>query len=190
MAQHNSTLQTEQNRIFGAGLQDVGIIKSIIKKPFVKTEDNGIKMQPQTHHRMAEYFRTQREISQIIIKDQWVEVLDGIEDYSHLVVLYWAHKIPEKNRSLKQVRPMGRKDFSKVGIYCTLSPVRPNPILMAVVQLKGKQGNTLEVTGLDAVDGSPLLDIKPYVKEFYPQQETFIPEWMKTILRKIDELKN
>lgn len=82
---------------------------------------------------------------------------------------------------------MGRECFSKVGIFATCSPARPNPILMTVVRLHGIRGNVLEVTGLDAVDGSPVVDIKPYVRNFYPEDKISIPEWMQQIHKEFEE---
>ena len=80
---------------------------------------------------------------------------------------------------------MGREDISKRGIFCTCSPARPNPVLMTVVRLKGRKGKVLEVLGLDAVDGSPVVDIKPYVKDFYPQASVCIPEWMQQLQEEV-----
>jgi len=82
---------------------------------------------------------------------------------------------------------MGRKEFPLVGIFSTCSPARPNPVLTTVVRLCGRKGNTLTVTGLDAVDGSPVVDIKPYVKDFYPQDRVLIPEWMQRLQREVAE---
>ena len=93
--------------------------------------------------------------------------------------------MPEKSRLLTQVHPMGRKENPRVGIFATCSPARPNPVLMTVVRLHGRKENVLQVSGLDAVDESPVIDIKPYVKEFYPQQEIRVPEWMERICREM-----
>ena len=82
---------------------------------------------------------------------------------------------------------MGRQELPLSGIFCTCSPARPNPVLMTVVRLYGRRKNVLQVSGLDAVDGSPVIDIKPYVKELYPQEDVFIPEWMQRIMREVNE---
>jgi tRNA (adenine37-N6)-methyltransferase len=188
MKSSENTPQTGYNTDSGLVLQQVGIIKNKIKKPFLAAGKNGIKMQKKTDDAIAEYHKTRLDISEIIIHKKWIDILDGIEEYSHLVVLYWAHRVPEKSRSLNRIHPMGRKEFPLVGIFCTCSPARPNPVLMTVVRLCGRKKNVLEVTGLDAVDGSPVIDIKPYVKEFYPQKEVIIPEWMRRILREVDQV--
>lgn len=80
---------------------------------------------------------------------------------------------------------MGRIDIPQTGIFSTCSPARPNPVLTTVVRLKGRKGNVLEVSGLDAVDGSPVVDIKPYVKDFYPQEGVHIPEWMQQLQEEV-----
>ncbi len=168
-------------------LQPVGIIKSKIKAPFLLAGDDGINMQGDVADVRAELRKLDREIFEIVINADRVDLLDGVEDYSHLVVLYWAHKVPEKSRFLSRVHPMGRKEIPQVGIFSTCSPARPNPVLMTVVQLCGREGNVLQVTGLDAVDGSPVIDIKPYVKESYPQEQVRTPGWMESLLREADE---
>lgn len=173
----------------GLMLRPVGTIKNKIKKPFLAAEKDGIKMQRQTDNAIEEYHKTLLDVSEIIINKEWANILDGIEGYSHLMVLYWAHRVPEQSRSLSRVHPMGRKEFPLVGIFGTCSPVRPNPVLMTVVRLRARKENMLEVTGLDAVDGSPVVDIKPYVKEFYPQEEINVPEWMECILKELNEIR-
>ncbi|WP_449244883.1 tRNA (N6-threonylcarbamoyladenosine(37)-N6)-methyltransferase TrmO [Desulfobacca acetoxidans] len=167
-------------------LQPVGVIKSKIKEPFLAATDDGIKMQGEIDAVRKKIRQAQEEISDIIINPHLLDILDGIEQYSHLIVLYWAHKVPEQGRSLVKVHPMGRKEFSQVGIFCTCSPARPNPVLMCVVKLCGRQENVLQVTGLDAIDGSPVVDIKPYVRRFYPEEEILIPEWMQRLHQEID----
>jgi tRNA (adenine37-N6)-methyltransferase len=112
-------------------------------------------------------------------------ILDGIEAYSHLTIIFWAHLVPDERRSHFRGHPMGNKDFPMVGIFATRSPIRPNGILTTVVRLMGRQGNTLQVTGLDALDGSPVLDIKPYYPEVKPENMK-LPDWMKQINREFN----
>jgi tRNA-Thr(GGU) m(6)t(6)A37 methyltransferase TsaA len=119
-------------------------------------------------------------ISELIIDSSLEGTLDGIEDFSHIMVLYWAHlAIPRKN-TVTRVRPMGNKDFPLVGVFATQSPVRPNSILTTVVSLVERKDNILIVTGLDALDGSPILDIKPYYQDSQ-LSSVRIPAWMREI---------
>jgi tRNA (adenine37-N6)-methyltransferase len=170
----------------GMMLQPVGIIKSHIKEPFLAAQGDGIKMQGQFNAVREHIHEIRQQIAEIVIKEDLLDILDGIDQYSHIVVLYWAHKVPEQSRSLVKVRPMGRDEFPQVGIFCTCSPARPNPVLMSVVRLCGRQENVLQVMGLDAIDGSPVIDIKPYVKNLYPQEEVLTPDWMQRIMKEVD----
>lgn len=171
-------------------LRPVGIIKNGIKKPFLVAGGDGLKMQGDLEDALGKIDETPEEISNIIIDECLAGILDGIEEYSHLIILYWAHKVPEVGRLLTRVHPMGREDISQKGIFCTCSPARPNPVLTTVVRLKGRKGNVLEVFGLDAVDGSPVVDIKPYVKDFYPQEGVRIPEWMQQLQEEVSSVKS
>ena len=91
-----------------------------------------------------------------VFKD-YESALRDIEQCSHLIVLYWQDKA---NRSALQSRtPWGPEIH---GVFATRSPNRPNPIGFCVVELLGRNGRLLKVRGMDALDGSPLIDIKPY----------------------------
>ena len=162
-------------------LQPVGMVKNGVKEPSLVAGKGGLTLQGNHETILDRVRRTRDEISEIIIREDLDDLLTGIEEYSHLVVLYWAHAVPEEHRSLTQVHPMGRKDLPEVGIFSTCSPARPNSVLMTVVRLLRRRAHVLEVAGLDAIDGSPVLDIKPYVSEFYPREGVRIPAWMQQI---------
>lgn len=187
MAPPEKLPHSSNNAPFGMILRPVGIIRNKIQNPFLAAADDGIKMQGTIDVIRAEIREMRREISEIVINENLMDILDGIDQYSHLVVLYWAHKVPEQSRALVKVHPMGRKEFPRVGIFGTCSPARPNPVLLSVVRLCGRTENVLQVTGLDAIDGSPVVDIKPYVKNFYPQEEVLIPDWMQRIQEEVGE---
>jgi tRNA-Thr(GGU) m(6)t(6)A37 methyltransferase TsaA len=120
-------------------------------------------------------------VSELVIDNDLDGILDGIDEFSHILVLYWAHLGPAEKRSLTRVHPMGRQDFPLTGIFATQSPVRPNPILATVVKLEEHQGNILKVTGLDAMDGSPILDIKPYTGSLIVNETIKVPDWIRQI---------
>ncbi len=168
-------------------LRPVGTIKNKIKKPFLSAEDDGIKMKGDLDDVRRNIRKMHKEVSEIIINEELIETIEDIEKYSHITILYWANKVPEKSRLLTKVHPMGRKENPNVGIFSTCSPARPNPILVTVVKLHKREKNILYVSGLDAVNGSPVIDIKPFVKEFYPQDEIRIPEWMAKIIEENQE---
>lgn len=159
----------------------VGTVHNTIAEPSLVAGKDGLTMQENHSAIMDRVRRTETDVSQIMIRKDLEDILTGIGEYSHLVVLYWAHAVPGERRSLTRVHPMGRRDLPEVGIFSTCSPARPNPVLTTVVRLVRKKGNVLEVTGLDAIDGSPVIDIKPYVSEFYPREGIRTPGWMRQI---------
>ena len=166
-------------------VQPVGVIRNSIKYPSLKANDSGISMQGEREDVRVGVRESYRMLSDIVINKDVEDILDGIEEYSHIVVLYWAHMIPEESRLLTKVHPMGSRDIPATGIFSTCSPARPNPVLATVVRLCGRKENILQVSGLDAVDGSPVIDIKPYVREFYLREDVSIPEWMQRLCREM-----
>jgi len=162
-------------------LRPVGRVRNKVKEPILAAKDDDIELQEKVENMRAKIREIEEMVSEIIIDDSLAGLLDGVEEYSHLVVLYWAHHSPAKSRALTKVHPMGRRELPLKGIFSTCSPARPNPVLTTVVRLRERKGNILRVNGLDAVDGSPVIDIKPYVKEFYPQEDVSIAGWMQRI---------
>ena len=171
-------------------LKPVGVIRNTIAEPFLVAGDDGLSMKGELEESMKRVHKTDAEISRIILRDDLSGILDGIEEYSHIIVLYWAHKVQEKSRSLTKVHPMGRKDYPLLGIFSTCSPARPNPVLMTVARLEERKGNELFVSGLDAVDGSPVIDIKPFVRQFYPGEDVRIPDWMHRIQQEVAKARD
>jgi tRNA-Thr(GGU) m(6)t(6)A37 methyltransferase TsaA len=114
---------------------------------------------------------------------KYAEALDGIEEYSHIFVLYWMHKLDNSLRSTYKMHPRGREDLPLVGVLATRGKARPNPIGLTVVELVERRGNVLKVKGLDAYDGSPILDIKPY--DHYDIKEGIrVPDWWLMVSRR------
>lgn len=169
----------------GIILRPVGIIRNRIRDPFLIADQDGISMRGGLEANKDRIRSSEGAISEIILNEDVAGALDGIEEYSHLMVLYWGHRIPEESRLLTRVHPMGRKEIPAVGIFSTCSPARPNPVLMTAVRLHARRGNVLEVAGLDAVDGSPVIDIKPYVPEQVPKEGVRIPAWMEQLMREV-----
>ena len=167
-------------------LTPVGLVHSDIKTPVLMAKDSDLELQEQMeklreNHQMQRYL-----VSEIVIFPKWEELLDGIEGFSHILVLYWPHLIDPERRNLKKVHPMGRKDLPRQGIFATCSPARPNPILVSAVRLLERKGNTIKVEGLEAVDGSPIIDIKPYSKNYYGADNPTVPDWMAQIQRELE----
>jgi tRNA-Thr(GGU) m(6)t(6)A37 methyltransferase TsaA len=175
----------DNNRVDSIYLKPVGVVRSDIKRPVLTAKHGDLhsRCDARRHREDSE------QVSELVIDEGLAGsgILDGIEEYSHLVVLYWPHLGPPEGRSLMQGHPMGRKDFPQVGIFATCSPARPNPILMTTVRLVERRGNVLRVTGLDAVDGSPIIDIKPYVPVYHRVKDLRMPEWMLRIHREFND---
>lgn len=153
-------------------LRPVGAVKRSSDEPSVVASQDSL-------HGKERAAAKRSVVSKIRIDEAFTGILDGIEAFSHLLVLYWAHRVSEEARSLIKVHPMGRKDLPLVGIFATHSPVRPNPICATVVELLERNGDLLTVRGLDALDGSPIIDIKPYNPTSYPVGEVRIPRWLE-----------
>ena len=100
-------------------------------------------------------------ICRIEVSEPWVAGLDGIEAFERLEVLYWLH---QSRRDL--VRQSPGNDGATKGTFTIRSPVRPNPIGTSIVTLVSREGPALNVRGLDCVDGTPLLDLKPDRSQF------------------------
>lgn len=103
--------------------------------------------------------RLSEETSEIIVFEDYTDGLESIERYEYLLVLYWLDKA-ERDR-LKATPP---GDSKERGVFSIRSPARPNPIALCLVKILKIEGNSIFVKWLDALDGSPLLDIKPFVK--------------------------
>ena len=101
-------------------LRPVGIVRNKVKEPFLTAGDSDIKMKGEIDTVREEIRQSYQASSEIIINEDITDILDGIEDYSHLIVLYWAHKVPEQSRLLTQVHPMGRKEMPLTGIFPVL----------------------------------------------------------------------
>ncbi len=128
-------------------------------------------------------------VSKIVFNEEYSEALDGIEDFSHLFVLFLLHKTLENNRKTLKTHPCGRDDMPLVGLFATCTPHRPNPIGLTRVKLLGVQGNVITVQGLDAFDGTPVLDIKPF--DHYEKTSDFkIADWWKQIVKERKKKKS
>jgi tRNA-Thr(GGU) m(6)t(6)A37 methyltransferase TsaA len=120
--------------------------------------------------------RDKNVISKIVFREDLTEALEGVEEFSHLFVLFWLDKMSDEERKTMKVHPRGRADMTLLGIFATRTPHRPNPIGLTRVKLLKIEGNVLTVQGLDAYDGTPVLDIKPF--DSWDTTEDFkVPEW-------------
>jgi len=120
-------------------------------------------------------------VSKIVVDRKLVGGLEGLQDFSHIYVLFWLHEVPKGSRRLR-VHPRGRLDIKKVGIFASRSPHRPNPIGLTLVKLLSRKGRILTVKGLDAYNGTPVLDLKPHdSRDSVPRPR--VPLWCKKLER-------
>ena len=127
------------------------------------------------------HFEAESIISEIEIFPKFLRALDGIESFSHIVVVFWLHRIKNPERAILKVHPRQDMSLPLVGVFATRSPARFNPIGITTVKLIERDGNILKVSGLDAINGTPVLDIKPYLPEDISQAEITVPEWIKKL---------
>jgi len=117
-------------------------------------------------------------ISEVVIAPQLAEALDGIDGFSHVLIIFYLHQVDKDRRSLLKVHPENKEELPLVGVFATRSPVRPNPIGVTVVKLLECQENVLKVLGLDAYDGTPVLDVKPYLRRGDLIEGATMPDWL------------
>lgn len=107
--------------------------------------------------------------------------LPGLEEFSHAEILLHFDRLPERDDYSTPQPSRGRDDLPPVGVFCDRGPRRPNRIGATICRIVEVSGNTLTVRGLDAVSGSPVLDIKPVMRQFLPC-ETVQPEWVDRLM--------
>jgi tRNA-Thr(GGU) m(6)t(6)A37 methyltransferase TsaA len=117
--------------------------------------------------------------SHIVVDPAYSSALDGIEPFSHIMVIFWLDQVQAKERKVLKVHPRGDPELPLTGVFATRSPLRPNPIAVTEVRLLKREGNVLTVKGLDALDGTPVLDIKPYLPEPVSNSDILVPAWVK-----------
>jgi tRNA-Thr(GGU) m(6)t(6)A37 methyltransferase TsaA len=118
------------------------------------------------------------EEAKVRIFPQFCTGLKKIEDFSHLIILYWAHlRDNEKERQTLLVFPRRHEVNVEMGVFSSRSPSRPNPICLCVVELLHVGECILIVRGLDALEGSPIIDIKPYIPRADSIPNARVPEW-------------
>ncbi|RLB65133.1 MAG: tRNA (N6-threonylcarbamoyladenosine(37)-N6)-methyltransferase TrmO [Deltaproteobacteria bacterium] len=127
-------------------IKPIGLIHS----PYYSIED--MPIQPKGASKVEGY---------VIVDEQYIDGLQDIEGFSHIYLLYSFHKA---TRTELLVTPF--MDKQTRGVFATRSPLRPNHIGMSIVKLKSVEGNKVVVKGIDILDGTPLLDIKPYIEQF------------------------
>lgn len=110
------------------------------------------------------------------------EAFAGIGQFSHLEIIYHFDQVKEED-VMYAGHPRGNKNFPFTGIFAQRKKDRPNRIGLCTVELVAHKGNTITVKNLDAIDGTPVLDIKPVMKEFQPKGEIRQPQWATELMK-------
>lgn len=111
------------------------------------------------------------------------EALLEIESFSHAEIIFHFHLVEDAKVETGSRHPRNNKDWPKVGILSQRGKNRPNRLGITIVKILRRDGRNLHVQGLDAVDGTPILDIKPVMREFLPKGEIRQPEWATELMK-------
>jgi tRNA (adenine37-N6)-methyltransferase len=125
------------------------------------------------------------EVSSTIVLDEQrfgADSLRGLDAFSHVEVVYLFHRVEPASFETRARRPRGNPDWPEVGIFAQRAKRRPNRIGVSTCALVGIEGLTLTVRGLDAIDGTPVLDLKPYMAEFAPRGPVRQPAWSRALM--------
>ena len=118
-------------------------------------------------------------LTDIEIDTKYKDALFGLEEYSHLIVVYWMHDV--KTCDIRHV-PQGKVgEVPEVGIFACRCPARPNPIGISTVKLVGVKNGVVTVKGLDVIADTPILDIKPYTPQYDAAPDATVPEWVSKL---------
>ncbi|MGE7946684.1 tRNA (N6-threonylcarbamoyladenosine(37)-N6)-methyltransferase TrmO [Lysinibacillus sp. NPDC093688] len=118
-----------------------------------------------------------------LTKDIHESSLKGIDDFSHLEIIFYFDKVVDEKIQYEARHPRNNKDYPKVGIFAQRGKNRPNKIGVTVVELLELKERIIIVRGLDAIDGTPIIDIKPVMKEFLPKGELKQPIWATDLMK-------
>ena len=118
-----------------------------------------------------------------LVEDLDPEALFGLDAFSHAEILFHFHQVAEAKITRGARHPRNNPDWPKVGIFAQRGKNRPNRLGSTIVRVLGVDGRVLRVAELDAVDGTPVLDIKPVMREFLPRQAVRQPPWVAELMR-------
>lgn len=121
-------------------------------------------------------------ISEIILDESLSGGLDGLLDFSHAIIIYYLNKANFIKEKHLRRRPQNREDMPLVGIFSQRGKDRPNHIGITAVQVVSVDNNILKVKGLDAINGTPVLDIKPYYPMYDCKENAIVPEWVMRLM--------
>ena len=116
--------------------------------------------------------------SHIELEPDLAPALDGLDGFSHVIVVGWLDRIPPELRERRQAHPGGDEGLPLLGALA-LRGARPNPLAVTVCRLRAVRDASVEVEGLDLIDGTPVLDIKPYIAVYDSEPDATLPDWAR-----------
>jgi len=121
--------------------------------------------------------------SRILLKPEYAGALSGLEDFSHAIIVTFLHQAHYKKEKHLQRRPRNLETMPRVGIFAQRAKDRPNPIGITAVEIISVGNDYLEVKGLDAINETPVLDIKPYYPQYDKVDSPRVPEWVNRLMK-------
>ena len=121
------------------------------------------------------------DVSKIVLEKEYYTGLSGLEEFTHAIIVYYLDKAVYKREEHLQRRPQNREDMPLVGIFSQRGKDRPNKIGMTSVQIIAVDERSLVVKGLDAINGTAVLDIKPYYP-VYDKKDADVPDWVNRLM--------
>jgi tRNA-Thr(GGU) m(6)t(6)A37 methyltransferase TsaA len=153
-------------------IKPIGKINTKFDDEAIKNSKNGVK-------------------GEIEVFKEYEDGLEGIDGFSHLIIIAYLHKVREEEKKVLKVRfkrllrfGIKLKELPEVGVFCSDSPHRPVPIALTIVKLIKREGGRLYVEDLDLFDGTPILDIKPYTPERIVE-DLKLPKWYEELYKKV-----
>ncbi len=124
------------------------------------------------------------ETAAIELDESWLtaEALQGLDSFSHAEVVFQFDRLPESEVVLSARHPRGNPDWPKIGVFAQRGRNRPNRLGVSICRILGVDGTRLLVAGLDAIDGTPVLDIKPVLSGFLPRGAHREPDWARELM--------
>ena len=122
--------------------------------------------------------------SRILLQPEYIGALSGLGDFSHAIIITYLHQAKYEKEKHLQRRPRGLESMPKVGIFSQRAKDRPNPIGVTAVKIINVEDGYIEVQGLDAINETPVLDIKPYYPQYDKIDSPKVPEWVNKLMEK------
>lgn len=158
----------------------VSIIATALASITLAADESSDTSTPSFEVRPIGLFQKTAEHTRIVVDKKYQAGLLGLDGYSHIQVFWWFsnNDTPEK-RSILQVHPRGNRNNPLTGVFATRSPFRPNLIALTLCKIVSVKDNVIEIEKTDAFDGTPILDIKPFIPGYDTAEDAKVAEWLK-----------